>query len=132
MRFSYRRLITGIAMLAMLLRILVPTGFMPGSLASGWYIVLCPDGIPSSTMMVLMDEHSHHHMQPKGTNTLADDEYKQCDLGSGFISAALFQPAELALGVFLLLLAIWQVTSFTLQKRARQYLARAPPQPLRY
>jgi hypothetical protein len=135
MRNNYHRLVISIALLAMLLRILVPTGYMPGSLASGWYLVLCPDGISSSTMAVLMGESGHHHHHAshgshgKATPTL-NDEYKQCDLGSGFASATIDQSAELALGLFLVLLAVWQVSSLNLQRLISQYLARGPPNKL--
>jgi len=134
MRNNYRRLVISIALLAMLLRILVPTGFMPGSLASGWYLVLCPDGISSSTMAVLMGEsgHHHHHMPQGDTGTSKDNEYKQCDLGSGFSSAAIYQSADLVMGLFLALLTIWQASSLRLQRFASQYLARGPPNKLQY
>ncbi|MEQ9022679.1 MAG: hypothetical protein RLN82_07960 [Pseudomonadales bacterium] len=134
MRFIDRRLVTSIALLAMLLRILVPTGYMPGSLASGWFLVLCPDGISSSTMAVLMGEsgHHHHHMSHGDVDSSADDEYEQCDLGSGFASATIYQSDELALGLFLVLLAIWQATAINLQRLFSQYLARGPPNKLQY
>jgi hypothetical protein len=113
----------------MLLRILVPAGYMPGALTSGWYLVLCPDGISSSVMAVLMGEssHHHHHMPQGESGSSADNDYKQCDLGSGFAGATIYESADFALGLFLILLAIWQVSSINLQSRARQYLARGPP-----
>lgn len=133
--FNNRRLIACIALLAILLRAAVPAGFMPGSLTSGWYLVLCPDGISSSAMMALLGEqqdHSHHHMHAQGSGTPGSDSsanasFNQCDLGSGYSSAFIFQAAELAFGLFIFLFVVWQVISFHLQSRPGQYLARAPP-----
>lgn len=138
--FNNRRLIACISLLAILLRAFVPTGFMPSSLASGWYLMLCPDGISGSVLMALLEDqqdHSHHHMHGQGDGTPGSDSaeisgFSQCDLGSGYSSALVFQAAILVLGLFILLYVSWQVFSSNLQGRPNQYLARGPPNKLQY
>lgn len=43
----------------MLLRVVVPAGFMPSSLSEGWYLALCPDGVPVAWMVEFLG-HDHH------------------------------------------------------------------------
>mgnify|MGYP003674410223 CR=1 FL=1 len=74
----------------------------------------------------------HHHMSHGEAGSSAGDGYQQCDLGSGFAGATIYDSAELVLGLFLILLALWQVSSINLQRLTRQYLARAPPSQLQY
>lgn len=114
----------------MLLRIAVPAGYMPSSLAEGWYLKLCPDGISASVMMALMgqQDHSHHHSHSMDQDGSSEQSFDQCDLGSGFASAALVQAASLALGLLLFVYLVGQLFVATLETRPRLYLARAPPQ----
>ncbi|MFK7915321.1 MAG: hypothetical protein AB8B93_15515 [Pseudomonadales bacterium] len=47
----------------LLLRVLVPVGYMPAALADGWPVQLCPDGLSSAAMTALLGEqHQHHKM----------------------------------------------------------------------
>lgn len=77
----YRALVT-LAALAMALRVMVPVGFMPSSTANGWYLELCPDGLPAHVMVALFGEHHAHH----GGD---DSSFYQCDYGGGTLGAAL-------------------------------------------
>jgi hypothetical protein len=57
-KYSSRRLIVGIALLAVLLRASIPTGFMPGA---GGQLMLCHDG-----MHMPNAPHSHYEHCPFG------------------------------------------------------------------
>ncbi|MEQ8857466.1 MAG: hypothetical protein RIC56_02355 [Pseudomonadales bacterium] len=89
---------------ALLLRVLVPAGYMPAALADGWLLQLCPDGLPAATVQALLGpshQHHEHHAPPHGApNDLAaaDDAIAvpdQCELG-GFAMAAIVDAAGLA------------------------------------
>jgi hypothetical protein len=43
-----------LALLAFLLRLLVPLGTMPAALSDGWFLKLCPDGLPAQVMARLL------------------------------------------------------------------------------
>jgi hypothetical protein len=61
---------------ALLLRVAVPAGFMPASADDGWYLKLCPDGVPTEIMEALFGhDHSHHQGGHEQT-------FVQCELGS--------------------------------------------------
>ena len=53
-----------LALLAtLLLRVLVPVGYMPAKLSEGWPVQLCPDGMSAAAMTALLgDQHQHHGM----------------------------------------------------------------------
>ena len=61
-----------LALLATLvLRVLVPVGYMPAALSAGWPVQLCPDGLSSAAMTALLGEqHQHHgmHAMPVGAH----------------------------------------------------------------
>lgn len=96
---------------------------MPGALSDGWYLKLCPDGMPANVMLALLGHEHHHHDADAQIASFA-----QCDLGGiGVADAPLVATGcsvptpELvtAANVAPLLTAITNV-SFT-------YLSRAPP-----
>ena len=39
----------------------MPQGYMPVAVAGGWYLELCPDGIPVATVAALFGDLSQHH-----------------------------------------------------------------------
>ncbi|MEQ9451034.1 MAG: hypothetical protein RJQ07_05565 [Pseudomonadales bacterium] len=67
-----RQRLTAFALLTVLLmRVAIPAGLMPNQ--DGWFLKICPDGMPARVAAVFGDEHAHHH-QP-------DNELSaQCDL----------------------------------------------------
>ncbi|MEQ8914853.1 MAG: hypothetical protein RIE03_21405 [Pseudomonadales bacterium] len=76
-----------------LLRVLVPAGYMPAALAGGWFLQLCPDGLPVAAMQALLGEahHHHHHHAPDNGASAGGDAVampEQCQLGAGFAAAA--------------------------------------------
>ena len=77
--------LTGLALVA---RVLVPAGYMPAPVGSGWPVQLCGDGIPASVMAELLDLHHHHHHHAAHDHS---DAPQECELGAGF--AADLSPA---------------------------------------
>ena len=92
-----------LVLFALVLRIAVPAGYMPANLGDGWFLALCPDGMPAHVMVAwLGPQHQHHGQHQNLTNddshhsphhmgydsgplpTAADlPQYVQCDLGGG-------------------------------------------------
>ena len=44
----------------LLLRAIVPVGYMPGSIKGDSWFELCPDGLPQNFVAALKGEHHHH------------------------------------------------------------------------
>jgi hypothetical protein len=60
-RHEYRRMIAGILLASLILRALVPAGFMPApGHGIGWFQI-CPDGFPSQLLSVPDPGHAAHH-----------------------------------------------------------------------
>jgi len=87
------------ALAALLLQGLAPPGYMPGSLASGWPVVLCPEGLPKG---FLGGGHHHGHHQGhhpahhQGSGHGADHDPglgEHCPLGGMLDGAALSSTA---------------------------------------
>ena len=90
MRRRYSRF-ASVALLGIMLHALVPGGFMPASLAGGWFVELCPDGMARALFEALTGperhgEHSHHAAADSGYDGHA---FEQCDLGNGFAGPVL-------------------------------------------
>ncbi len=73
-------MLTATLVTALLLRIAVPQGLMPAD--DGWFLKICPDGLPAKVAAIFGDEHAHHHGHENS------ETYSQCDL-SGFGSGDL-------------------------------------------
>ena len=85
-----RRVLSYLLLGTLLLRVLVPAGFMPTDVSGGWYLEICPDGLTPAAMQVFMgDDHQYHHHH--GHHNHADNAESAnpvfCDLGAGFASA---------------------------------------------
>jgi hypothetical protein len=78
------RVLTAFASLALLLRIVIPVGFMPSGISGGWYLELCPDGMPEHVMVALYGEHHAHH------GAASDNLFFECDYGNGAAGAFAF------------------------------------------
>ena len=94
--------VVALAGVVLLLQTLIPGGYMPGTLQSGWIAVLCPHGLPAEFVAQLqqaspanaMAAHHHHGHAADAAdsaNAAASVESDTCDLGAG-----LDQPALLA------------------------------------
>jgi len=69
---------------AILLRAIIPVGYMPGSLQSGLLFELCPEGLPAELIQSLSGGHQHH---------MADDaesahSFEACAIGHLAVTAA--------------------------------------------
>ena len=59
---SLKKLARYAILVALLARIAVPAGFMPGDTSEGWFLQLCPNGLAPATMLALLgDSHDQHH-----------------------------------------------------------------------
>lgn len=83
-----------LALLAMLFKLVMPAGFMPGNLLAGEWITLCPQGLPPG----LLDQAAHHHgagsevdhgQTDDNTRNTAADHQQLCPLGSAFAMAGM-------------------------------------------
>jgi len=54
---------------------------MPAAVAGGWYLELCPDGLPTAVMVALFGEHHAHH------GKAGDTVFFHCDYGGGAAGA---------------------------------------------
>ena len=83
------RRFAGLALsVGLLLRVMVPAGLMPADTDSGWYLKICPDGMPVAVMVAVFgDQHAHHHHHDGGHSDHSTD-YQQCDLGSALAADA--------------------------------------------
>ena len=121
----YRALVA-LAALAMALRVMVPVGFMPSSTANGWYLELCPDGLPTQVMVALFGEHHAHH----GGD---DNSFYECDYGGGTVGAALLDTgAPFATAFAAADPVAADDTSLPAGTRVLGFRSRAPPSVVRY
>ena len=67
------------AVLIVLVQSMYPSGFMPSSLADGWPMALCPQGLP---MGFLSDDHHHGHLQ-HGDQQQRSQLGEFCPIGCG-------------------------------------------------
>jgi len=125
---NHHRWIAGVALLALLLRVLVPAGYMPAALASGWYLSLCPHGMPNPAAVAALGHSMHHDHAQHGHDHDAAQGPDQCELGSGFallaMVAAFASPVALAP---VLAIVYTYALPFLARTHARFYDGRAPP-----
>ena len=69
----------------LLLRALIPVGYMPSSLADGLPFVLCPDNLPVAFAAKIGGEHHDHSGHHDAPDSVAADE---CDFDEMLLSAA--------------------------------------------
>jgi len=76
------------ALAALMLQGLAPPGYMPGSLSSGWPVMLCPEGLPKG----FLSGGHHHHGHHQAAGGAADHDPglgEHCPLGGMLDGAAL-------------------------------------------
>ena len=97
-RRSSRGLYT-LALLSLTLHALVPSGFMPAPVDSGWFLKWCPEGLTTRQMQALFadkghnDHHHHHHSQDQADTK--HQPFQLCDLSGLSAEACLPQLAPL-------------------------------------
>ena len=110
-----------LALGSLMLRALIPLGYMPGNALAGEFVVLCPSGLSAEIAQAL---HSgHHHDQS------AIDMDAECPIGSALQSAALptLLPSPQLLATperFVVPVTIARAA----QQSAHYYTIRGPPQ----
>ena len=85
------RLRLALMLAALMVRAVIPLGYMPGNVLAGEFMVLCPTGLPAG--FALSGEHHHH----ADTGTMVDAE-RACPIGAALQQAALptdFTPTAL-------------------------------------
>jgi hypothetical protein len=76
------------AWLVLLLQSLAPPGYMPGSLADGWPVVLCPEGLPAGFLRA----HHHHDGAADEFSHLDSSLEGYCPLGGVLDGSAISVP----------------------------------------
>ena len=74
-----RRIFSALAALALLVRVAIPSGFMPADTGSNWYLQLCPDNMPAAVMVALFGHDHAHHGAP------SENTFFQCDYDGGIV-----------------------------------------------
>jgi hypothetical protein len=110
---------------ALLLRAVIPAGYMPAAAGSGLLFELCPLGIPVEMAQVLAGEAGHHHGHADIGDSGTDEH--QCQVGHMLLSAAAVDNAwqpDLAAPA----LALSTVATYSYKKVSRKhYHSRGPP-----
>jgi len=105
----------------LILRAMVPAGYMPGNLLVGEFMVLCPVGMSAGIAQMLHSDHDDH-----GRGVLDAD--KTCPIGSALQPAWL--PQDVRQASFTMTPAA-QSATYRCQSgtadRIRSYQSRAPP-----
>lgn len=73
----HAKCIQKIAVLAIILQVLFPAGYMAGDLGAGWYLRICHSGLPEGVL-----DH-HHHGADENTTTVSHDA-PYCPQGDGY------------------------------------------------
>jgi hypothetical protein len=121
-RSTKHTVLSAFAALAMLIRVAVPTGFMPSNVDEGWFLQLCPDGMPAHVMVALFGEHHLHHGDSDG------DTFFQCDYDGGVVGYALLDSNSHACAELDTENAVAAIAELRIsRKTSLGYLSRAPP-----
>ena len=64
---------------ALALRAVIPLGYMPGNLAAGTLVEMCPDGMPAGFVELLGGQHHHGGHDANSDSASASIEY--CSMG---------------------------------------------------
>ncbi len=73
---------------ALLLRAVIPAGYMPAAAGSGLLFEFCPEGIPAEFMQVLAGGAETQHGHDHGGHDEADNDDHHCPIGHLLLSAA--------------------------------------------
>ncbi len=69
-----------IGLLCLWVQALIPAGFMPGRIADGAWIQLCPSGLPRGFIEYLAGDHAHHHHHHGAHHSEDAPPVGHCDL----------------------------------------------------
>ena len=106
----------------LLVRALIPLGFMPGNALAGEFFVICPAGLPAAVAERLHLGHEQH------SQTVVDVD-RACPIGSA-LNVALPTTDTVDHEIELPLASVpgWQPTALIATPIRRHFLSRAPPQ----
>ena len=111
---------------ALLLRAVIPAGYMPAAAGSGLWFELCPQGLSAEFAEFLSGDIGHHHHGSADGENTGDDDH-QCPVGHMLLSAAAAdstsQSADLAVDVTPATISNYSFTSTT----RSHYYSRGPP-----
>jgi hypothetical protein len=119
------------AMLAMLVKLVSPAGFMPADLSGGHWLMICPDGLPSGVFDAGPHDHGHGgHGKYDGHG--GGDHPPQLGLDQCPIGAAVGAPSIVSHHVSFAFATLREPKAEIPRRPARQScrisaLARAPP-----
>jgi hypothetical protein len=71
---------------ALLLRAVIPAGYMPANAGSGLLFEFCPEGVPAEFMRIVGGNSNHHHSHAHHGESVGDDHH--CPVGHLLLSAA--------------------------------------------
>ena len=113
--------VVALGVACLLMRALVPVGYMPGNLLAGEYMVLCPVGLPAAVAAALHSDHGSH------ARDIVDAD-RTCPIGSALKPAFLpIEPAEHVVLWQPQLLLGEQANVTLLSRHPVPYRSRAPP-----
>lgn len=77
-----------IVLAAVVLRAIIPLGYMPGNLLAGEFMVLCPTGLPAGVSISSTHDHHGHHDHGDGQDAMVDAD-RACPIGAALKHVAL-------------------------------------------
>jgi len=104
----------------LVLQALIPVGFMPGSIANGEFLKLCPDNISPALMAILHGSHHMHHGQE------SEEWLFDCPFGT-LLLEQIFEDADHAASQTVVFSRSAVLSQHTAKKRVASYEPRAPP-----
>jgi hypothetical protein len=129
-----KRRLLALVLPLLLVRLLVPAGFMPMAGAGGFGVALCPGeaALPPGLMAAHAGHHMHHAAHPGGTEPPASEHHAPCLFAAG--AAPPVSPATLLAAAAPAALAAAplpaQARDVSLPVIQRAQSARAPPEAL--
>ena len=122
-RSTRHGLVATLAAIAILVRMAIPTGFMPSSVGDGWYLQVCPDGMPAEVMVALFGESHAHHGEHEA------ETFFQCDYDSGVVGDLVVDGSFALFSDFIPNHPVKPGTEFLFAKTSpNQFRPRAPPE----
>lgn len=140
-KYSHRLL--QLAMAALLLRALVPAGFMAAPLAEGWPLQLCPSGMAMVSYTALLggsnelDHGAHHSLLDSPDDSsqhhahAGEEPDPACGLGAGYSAVAVMVPVKSVAPEIVTRLLFAPVLSAQPRAPPAAHRARAPPYSLK-
>ncbi|WP_405227873.1 hypothetical protein [Lentisalinibacter sediminis] len=124
----------------LLLRAIIPAGFMPAAIGAGFPLQVCPSGLPDGALTRLAGEHAaHHHHGHHGHHDAGDGgnggngghvySAEQCPIAHLIAAAALPVSAGPAVPVLPAPAIAVPAPRHPATARVHQYRSRGPPVP---